>query len=67
MLRVRLLNCGRYPELDFMRFPTVVEGNIWLKNKKCVIVHRSQFGLNYKNERNYYVFTIGNHCEVIDE
>ena len=67
MVKVRILNCGRYPELDFIQFPIIVEGNIWLNNKKCVIVHLSQFGLNCKNERNYYVFTIGDHCEVISE
>lgn len=27
MVIVKLLNCGRYPELDFMRFPVIVKMN----------------------------------------
>lgn len=67
MVKVKLLNCGRYPELDFMRFPVIVKGDSFRDSKSLIRVHLSQFGLNCKNERNYYVFTIGDECEVIDE
>lgn len=69
MVIVKLLkHSDKHPDLEFVHFPIVTKGIIFDKKGTTVSIKPSVFGLDVRtNADKYYLFKIGDECEVINE